>query len=79
MKVIITMKNSDCVQDAIDDAAKKAAAKIEGIDDEERETLIESKREKITESCKKFIEWGEYITIEIDTDTNSAIVVPVTR
>ena len=38
--------------------------------------LIESKREKLSELCRNWFEYGEYLTVEIDTDAQSIAVVP---
>ena len=76
MKFQITMKDPDGVYDCLSEAAEEAVNKIEGIDDDERETLKESKREKFKEICNTWFEYSEYLTVEIDTDEKSIRVVP---
>lgn len=38
---------------------------------------LEQLSEKVQEKVAKFVEWSEYVTIEIDTKTGEAKVVPV--
>lgn len=30
----------------------------------------------IADACKKFVKYGEYLTVEIDTQTGTAVVLP---
>jgi hypothetical protein len=76
MKFRITMKDPDGVYDCIQDAAKEMAEQVTGVDQDEREGLIESKREKLSELCRNWFEYGEYLTVEIDTDAQTIAVVP---
>lgn len=77
MKIKISMKNPDCIADALDEAAKPSAATAEGLSDGEREELVASRREKLAEEIKQWVEYEEYITIEIDTEARTAIVCDV--
>ena len=77
MKVKITMKNPDCVSDAIDEAAKESVEPVTGLSDSEKEDLIETRKEEIGEAISKWVEYAEYITVEIDTEAGTAIVIPV--
>jgi len=74
MKFKIQMKDPDGVYDAITDAMKDTLRSIEGITDDERESLEESRREKIEAAVGKWFEYNEYVTIEIDTDAGTATV-----
>lgn len=56
MKVIITAKCPDMVEDALQD-----------IEDEHQKNAIYNK-------CSKWVKWGEYVTIEIDTTEGTAKV-----
>lgn len=76
MKFQITMKDPDGVYDCVVDAAKEWAAQVTGVDDDEREALVESKQEKLGEIISAWFEYGEYLTVEIDTDDKSIRVVP---
>lgn len=76
MKFEVTMKDPDGVYDCIQDAAKEWAGQVTGVDEEERESLVESKHEKLQKICKKWFEYGEYLTVEIDTEAESITVKP---
>ncbi len=75
MKFRVTMKDPDTLLDAIQDAAKELADQVTGIDEDERVSLVESKKEKLSELCRKWFEYSEYLTVEIDTEAESISVV----
>lgn len=72
----ITFKDPDGVSNDIDDAVKERLKKLEG----EPETVLEAAREAYSEELRNFTsEWlsyGEYVTIEFDTEKGTATVVP---
>lgn len=39
--------------------------------------MDESEREQVAELCEKWFEYGEYLTVEIDTDEMTCLVQPV--
>ncbi|OWK36429.1 hypothetical protein [Fimbriiglobus ruber] len=43
------MKDPDGVYDCLQDAAKELAKQVTGVDDDERDGLVESKQEKLSE------------------------------
>ena len=69
MKIRITLKDPDGVSNSVD----RCIENLRGITDDD----LERQREDIEDSIKGFVEYNEYVTIEIDTDTNTAIVIPV--
>lgn len=76
MKIRISMENPDCVYEAVKDAAEADVSQIEGMAEDERNDLVESRQEGIFEILEKWIEYKEYITVEFDTEAMTAIVVP---
>jgi dihydroneopterin aldolase len=70
------MKDPDCLHDAIRDAVKEDVEKVTGIFERERENLIEDRIEEVGKACARWFQWGEYLTVEIDTDAQTAIVIP---
>lgn len=78
MKIRVTMKDPDSLSDAI---AEAASAEIAGIsnDADEREAVAELRRKKAGEVCAKWFEYDEYLTVEIDTETGTCIVQPVSH
>lgn len=75
MKFKITMKDPDGFYDSVQDAAQEWANQASGIDDDEREYLVKSKREKLREILGQWFEYSEYLVVEIDTDANTIAVV----
>lgn len=76
VKIQVTMKDPDCLHDAIRDAVKEDVEKVTGIFERERENLIEDRIEEVGKACARWFQWGEYLTVEIDTDAQTAIVIP---
>ena len=74
MKIKITLKDPDGVYEALNDAADKSLIEVSGITSEERKSLYGLRRESISSDCKQWIKYGEYVTIEIDTDAKTAKV-----
>lgn len=74
MKFRVTMKDPDTLHDACREAAEKSLGEA-ALDDDEREVLIEKRQEKYAEIAAKWFEYGEYVTIEIDTNAKTATVV----
>lgn len=75
MKFRVTMKDPDTFDDAVKDAAKESLEQIEGLDDDERAALLDARIESIKNKVGGWFEYGEYLTVELDTETGSATVV----
>ena len=73
MKFKVQMKDPDTLQDAIADAIK--ACEFPGLTGEEAEAVREIRREDIGNLCAKWFGYGEYLTVEIDTEAGTCIVV----
>lgn len=77
MKFKVTMKDPDCLHDAIREAVEAEVGKLMGLFASERKTLIDERIERVYEGCsKKWFRYGEYLDVEIDTDAGTATVVP---
>ncbi len=76
MKFTVTMKDPDTLHDAIVDAVANEVAAIADLDEDEREGVEETRRERITELCNKWFEYGEYLCVEVDTDAGTCVVIP---
>lgn len=76
MKFDVTMKDPDTLGDAIDEAVRAELEKIEGLDAEDREALFDRRREAVGEIAAKWFKYGEYLSVEIDTDAKTATVLP---
>jgi hypothetical protein len=78
MKFQVMMKDPDTLYDAIGEAVEQAVSDTIGVDDQdEREALIKVRVDKVQKICGKWFEYGEYLTVEIDTDAETCTVVPV--
>lgn len=75
MKFQITMKDPDTLHDACDRAAKDDVAKL-GLAADEAEMLVKKRAEKLRDFAGRWMEFGEYITVEFDTEAGTAVVVP---
>lgn len=74
------MKNPDAVAYAMDNAIAEYFEELGPISDiEEYEEIKEEKINEIQTSFSKYIQYGEYLNIEIDTETNEAKVIPVNK
>lgn len=74
MKFKVTMKDPDTLHDAINDAVKAQIQEIGITDEDEIEALQEKRAEKVRELCNAWFEYGEYLTVEIDTEAKTATV-----
>ncbi len=75
MKFTVTIKDPDCLHDAVHDAVKREVDAL-GLPEDEAELLVESREEKVRERVAKWVEYDEYYKIEFDTDAGTATVVP---
>jgi hypothetical protein len=76
MKFKVQMKDPDTLYDAMRDAIGEDVREIPGLSDQEREAVQEKRQEAVSELCAKWFEYGEYLTVEIDTEAQTCVVVP---
>jgi ferredoxin-NADP reductase len=74
MKIKITMKDPDVLQDAIEEAVKEEVKSMENLSDDEKELVVESRKEKASSVCGKWFRYGEYLTVEVDTENKTCVV-----
>lgn len=79
MKFRITMKDPDGPYECIRDAAKEMVEQIEGIEPSERESIVENRAETLTDFAGRWMEYGEYLEVEFDTEAGTATVIPRKR
>lgn len=76
MKIRVSMKDPDTMQDAVEEAFKHAE-KPEGITDEEWEPIREARAlEAQQEISSRWMPYGEYLYVEFDTEAGTATVLP---
>ncbi len=74
MKIRVTMKDQDSLIDAIDDAVKAELDAIKELNEDDREALRRRRRDMAARVAFKWFKWGEYLTVEIDTETQTISV-----
>jgi hypothetical protein len=69
------MKDPDCLHNALRDAVAEdmGGAKL---DEDEADAVFQLRVEKAQKACARWFRWGEYLTVEIDTDAGTATVIP---
>ncbi len=75
MKFRITMKDPDGVQDALREATEESLKDMKGLSRDEAASLYEARHESITESLRPWFEYSEYLTVEIDTEANTCVII----
>ena len=75
MKFRATLKDPDGFYEAIKDAAAKSLEATQGLTSEEKEMLLESRVEQFSDLVSSWAQYGEYLTVEFDTDTGTCFVV----
>jgi hypothetical protein len=77
MKFRITLKDPDGFYEGIDEAtfASVKSHLGEDPDSDVEEAVSNVARQKIEDFIEKWVEYGEYVTLEFDTDTGTAVVV----
>lgn len=75
MKFQVQLKDPDGFSDSIDDAIAASLKAMTEIDEDEKDAVKEKRGEKVREAMEKWVEYGEYVTLEFDTDAGTAIVV----
>jgi len=77
LKFKVTFKDPDSLHDAIQDAVEEDVNDMPDLDDEEKESVAGSRTEKIKSLCEKWFKWSEYLTVEIDTEAKTCVVLDV--
>lgn len=75
MIVRVTLKDPDTLYDAINDAVDECPIEqVHNVTAEEAESIREIRKERIRELSQKWFEYGEYVTLIIDTDKETCTV-----
>lgn len=73
MKIRVTMKDPDTLYDAIADAVQADTADI--ADEDERTAVKEVRGDKARKVARKWFQYGEYLTVEIDTEAETCTAI----
>lgn len=74
MKIKITFKDPDSLQDQVEEAIKEELETKTDLSEDEKDVLLEKRKEKVLELCSKWFEYGEYLRVEVDTEKETCIV-----
>lgn len=74
MKFKITFKDPDGVSDSLQDAASQSVELIEGISEDERDELRDTRKAELEAAIKPFVRYQEYLEVEFDTEANTATI-----
>ncbi len=76
MIVKVYMKDPDCLYGPIEEAVKEEVNQIKGLSEEEGQELVDTRSDQIRAILTKhFFEYGEYLSVEVDTEKLTATVV----
>lgn len=75
MKFQVTMKDPGTLHDAIKDAVRGDVAALP-LSEDERDAVFDLRRDAVAEICGIWFSYGEYLTVEIDTEARTCTVVP---
>lgn len=74
MKIRVTMKCPDALSDGIFDAVNAVVAPIRNEDERD---AAEALSDSAQVAAVKWFKYGEYLTVELDTEAGTCVVVPV--
>lgn len=74
MKIRVTMKDPDTLYEATTEAVAEDVKKL-SLSEDEAEAIEEKRRNAVNDLASKWFEYGEYLTVEIDTDAKTCVVV----
>lgn len=77
MKFRVQFKDPDALGDQIDEAARNDTESLLLLDADERDEVRKMRAFKFSKLCTQWFEHGEYLTVEIDTEAQTCVVVPV--
>ena len=76
MKIKITFKDPDALIDCVADGVRENFT-IGDLSEEEAEKVLEVRGETVREICSKWFEYGEYLTVEVDTEKETCEVLEI--
>lgn len=76
MKLVIEVKDPDGIHESVRQAVEDDLAKIEGLTDDERRSLMDDRVDRAFDSVSRWVKYQEYMQIEIDTEADTATVIP---
>jgi len=75
MKFRITLKDPDGVYESVRGAVSAQVHAIDGLTPDEREKLIDARKDRLLADLSPWIDGEEYLTVEVDTEPMTCTVV----
>lgn len=74
MKFTVTMKDPDGVGASITEAVRAEVNGIAGLSEQEKDDLVETRTDEAHKAIGVWFQYGEYLTVEVDTDAGTCVV-----
>jgi len=75
MIITLSLKDPDGVANSIQESLLQSLENVrEDLSEEEIESIMDVRQERILTALEPWVQFGEYVGIEIDTETNTAKV-----
>ena len=80
MKIKVYLKDPDGFYDGISDAVRDSMAEFGGkLTESEKDDVANRRRKEANEALRRWVEFGEYVSIEFDTQAKTATVLERTK
>lgn len=76
MKIKIHLKDPDGFYESIQQSVKESLKELSSLSPREKESIEEVRTEEVNDFLGKWVEYGEYVTLEFDTEAKTAVVLP---
>ncbi len=76
MKVRVTFKTPDAVQDSVDREVERAVDHVYRDGAESKQEAADDLRFQAVRAISKWVKYGECVTVEFDTEAGTATVIP---
>ena len=73
MKIYVDMKAPDTMHDAVQEAVEEEVKRL-GLPADEAQALVEMRTEEECAKMAQWFEYGEYLGVDFDTETMTAVV-----
>ena len=74
MKFRVTLKDPDGVYESLKDSAETWEKGVTGLEEEEHDDIVSARQARLDKIISKWFQYSEYVTLEIDTESETCIV-----
>lgn len=75
MKFTVTLKDPDALHESIERADSEMRRDLAGLELEERNLVVERRKERFRDFAAAWLRYGEYVDLEFDEDAKTCVVV----